>query len=213
MLSLQRVLHEYHIGMGMGLTFIDALRAGDETAYKELFERFFKLLHQIATVYVMDSDTANDIVQDVFISVFEHSDKLANVANLESYLRISVRNRCLNHLRTLDLEDRNNRLYFEELSEIKKLEDNNPSEVESMMESVRKILDTLPENCRRICEMRFIDGLKIKEIASLLSLSDNTVKVQLHRGVEKVREEVAKQALFDNKEQRERFLVLLTLFL
>lgn len=189
---------------------IDGLRKGSEEAYKELFDSFFTSLHQLAVTYVMDEDVANDIVQDVFISIYEHADLLQNVINLDGYLRIAIRNRCLNYLRELDLEDRGKRLYYEEFVE---LEEISSEEMEAMLEQVTKILDTLPDSCRQICEFRFKEGLKIKEIAERLSLSENTVKVQLHRGVNKVREVFMEQQNNSIQEQKARNIVVLTLLL
>lgn len=191
-------------------TLIDGLRKGSEQAYKELFERFFTPLHQLAFTYVMDEDVANDIVQDVFISIYEHVNLLQNVVNLDGYLRIAIRNRCLNYLRELDLEDKGKRLYYEEFVELEEISSN---ELETMLEQVTEILNTLPDSCRQICELRFREGLKIKEIADKLLLSENTVKVQLHRGVNKVREAFMKQQNSDCREQKVSDIAILTLFL
>lgn len=191
-------------------TLIDGLRKGSESAYKELFDRFFTPLHQLAFTYVMDDDVANDIVQDVFISIYEHINLLQNVANLDGYLRIAIRNRCLNYLRELDLEDKGKRLYYEEFVELEEIDSD---ELEAMLEQVTEILGTLPDSCRQICEFRFHEGLKIKEIADKLSLSENTVKVQLHRGVNKVREAFMMQQCDDSRKQKVMDTAILTFLL
>lgn len=191
-------------------TLIDDLCKGSEQAYRELFDKFFCSLHQLAVIYVMDEDIANDIVQDVFISIYEHVNLLQNVTNLDGYLRSAIRNRCLNYLRELDLEDKGKRLYYEEFVQ---LEEINSDELETMLEQVAEILNTLPDSCRQICEFRFHEGLKIKEIADKLSLSENTVKVQLHRGVNKIREILIKQQSNDCRKQKAIDIVILSFFL
>lgn len=171
--------------------FIRRLKKGSPRAYKELFDRFFMKSYCIAYSYVVDMDTAKDIAQEVFISIFDHSQKLEGINNLSSYISISVRNRCLNYLRDLDLEDKNKRLYWE--STINSLPDDGNEEVADMLSRIERELPSLPESCRIICEMRFSKGMKIKDIAEKLHLAESTVKVQIHRAVSKIRERLAKK--------------------
>ena len=75
---------------------IRRLEKRDAKAFKELFDRFFEQSYSLALTYVLDPDVANDIVQEVFISFYDHSSILQNITNLPAYITISVRNRCLN---------------------------------------------------------------------------------------------------------------------
>jgi RNA polymerase sigma-70 factor (ECF subfamily) len=188
---------------------IERLISGNEQAFRELFDAMFSALHRLAMVYVLDPDVANDIVQDVFITVYEQSHLIERVRNLDGYLRIAVRNHALNYLRQLDLEDRQRRLYWEEFVE---LEPEEREELDHLIAKALSALQTLPEACRRCCEMRFVDGMKIKHIAEELSLAESTVKVQLHRGVARIRELVSPPSA-----QSERYslndLFILSLFL
>ncbi|MDR1719374.1 MAG: sigma-70 family RNA polymerase sigma factor [Dysgonamonadaceae bacterium] len=189
---------------------IDGLSAGDERVYKELFDVSFRMLHQLASVYVLDEDVANDIVQEVYIAIYENAHLLKKVSDLNSYLRIAVRNRSFNYLRQLALEDRKLRLYYEEFVEMDEMEQEN---VEELLAQAKQILMELPDNCRRICEMRFLDGMKIKEIAQQLNLSENTVKVQLHRGVNKMRETILTKFSAAENDTKILYFAFLLLFL
>ena len=171
-------------------SLIEGLKNKNEKAYMELFDTCFIPLHELAYSYILDSDIANDIVQDTFISIYIGSTKLESVSNLGGYLRNSIRNRCLNYLRDLALEDKNRQLYLQELIERKSLDD---SELEDLLCSVYKIMETLPDNYREVCYLRFREGLKIKEIAERLSISDNAVKVQIHRAIMKMKEILGNQ--------------------
>lgn len=180
---------------------------GDSEAYQSLFDRTYQTLHQLAATYVLDKDIANDIVQEVFISIYENARLLQNVSNFGGYLRISVRNRCLNHLRELDLEDKSRKLYYEEFIEV---DDIDPKEWGEMLDQVMRAFEELPQSCRQICELRFIKGYKIREIAEQLSLSSGTVKVQLHRGVNKLRNIIEKSPeSLENKGKTKNFINLL----
>ena len=163
------------------------LRLGkrDAKAYKELFDRFFEHSYCLAMTYVVDPDVANDIVQEVFISIYDHSSDLNSIDNLPGYITVAVRNRCLNYLRDLDLEDRNLHLYYEHLLTAP-LDDDNDN-LKELIAKIEQEMPSLPESCRVICEMRFRRGMKIKDIASELDLAVGTVKVQLHRAVIKIK--------------------------
>ena len=76
---------------------LERLQANDEAAYQELFEIYFKQLHHFAERMVFDSEVAHDLVQDVFISLYENSKKLSARSNLSGWLFVSVRNSCLKY--------------------------------------------------------------------------------------------------------------------
>ena len=168
--------------------FFSRLKEREEAAYLELFDEYHKYLHAIATNYVIDADIASDIVQETFIHLFNSIDRLGEIQNLRNYLIISVRNRSISYLRHLNLEDAHKLLYSKELKTI----DIENSDTEELNQYVRQMLNSLPESCKKICKLRFLDGYKIREISEQLSLSPNTIKVQIHRGVSKMRSEVLK---------------------
>ncbi len=168
-------------------TLIKRLKEKSEKAYVELFDHCFADLHELAYTFVLDYDVANDMVQDVFISIYENSKELDSVLNLMGYMRTSVRNRCFNYLRDLALEQHNRTLYMQEVAEQENWDN---SDVQALSDEVYRIIDTLPESCRNICYLRFYKGEKIKDIAAQLQLSESTVKVQLHRAMGKLKEEL-----------------------
>jgi len=168
----------------------ERLKRRDEAAYIELFDLHYRYLHTIAINYVLDCDIADDMVQETFIHLFNNIGKLEEIRNFKSYLRVSVRNRCVSHLRQLDIEDAHKLLYLKEF-ELVGTED---TEVDDLSLYVHYLLDSLPDSCKQICELRFLNGYKINEISKQLSLSPNTVKVQIHRGVLKMKSDMLKSS-------------------
>jgi len=168
--------------------FSRRLQRQDETAYIELFDQHYRYLHAIAVNYVLNYDIANDMVQETFIHLFNSIEKLEEIRNFKSYLRVAVRNRCISYLRQLDIEDAHKLLYQREL-ELIGTEDR---EIDDMSLYMRELLNSLPDSCKQICKLRFVDGYKINEISKKLSLSPNTVKVQIHRGKLKLRNDLLK---------------------
>lgn len=163
---------------------IAGLQAKDEKAFAELFDACFTQLHELSYNYVLDYDIANDIVQEALIAIYEHRSP-ESITNMEAYLRITVRNKSLNYLRDLAIEDKKRMLY---LNEFARRENIDNAEWDALHQLVESKVNDLPEACRKICRMRFYDGLKIKEIADMLNLSEGTVKAQLHRGIERISE-------------------------
>ena len=166
---------------------IERLRRNDRSAYSELFDGYFDKLFTFAlnNKFVQDEDAAKDIVQEVFITIYEKSVFSNYRGSLKAYLYTSVRNRCYNYLRDAKVEDRNMALY----AEAAVYSDNvDTIDEEEVLEKIRQVMDELPDRCREVCLLRFVHGYKYSDIAEQLSMNENTVKVQLHRGMEKIKE-------------------------
>ena len=164
------------------------LKRRDETALSVLFDTYYEKLYLFAEKYIYDSDKAHDIVQDVFLKIWENAERLELTSSIQHYLFASVRNGCLNYLKSLQIEDRNNRKYMEayiESQNVYMVDD------EELLARIRQVLDELPEKCREVCLLRFVEGYKYAEIAARLDMNENTVKAQLHRGMERLKQAFA----------------------
>ena len=163
---------------------IKYLRKNDRKAYSILFDKYFERLFTFAVRVVFREDVANDIVQEIFISLYEKSEILNYDLSLKSYLFNSVRNRCFNYLRDRKVEDRRMNLYAEAC-----LWSDNVDwiEEEEVLRKIQEVMLELPEKCREVCLLRFVHGYKYSEISEQLGMNENTVKVQLHRGLEKLK--------------------------
>lgn len=164
------------------------LKRRDETALSVLFDTYYEKLYLFAEKYIYDSDKAHDIVQDVFLKIWENAERLELTSSIQHYLFASVRNGCLNYLKSLQIEDRNNRKYAEAYIESQNVD---MVDDEELLARVRQVLDELPEKCREVCLLRFVEGYKYAEIAARLDMNENTVKAQLHRGMERLKQAFA----------------------
>lgn len=161
------------------------LKRRDETALSVLFDTYYEKLYLFAEKYIYDSDKAHDIVQDVFLKIWENAERLELTSSIQHYLFASVRNGCLNYLKSLQIEDRNNRKYMEAYIESQNVD---MVDDEELLARIRQVLDELPEKCREVCLLRFVEGCKYAEIAARLDMNENTVKAQLHRGMERLKQ-------------------------
>ncbi|GHS94477.1 DNA-directed RNA polymerase sigma-70 factor [Bacteroidia bacterium] len=173
--------------------FIEKLKQQDSLSYTRLFDTYFRQLHRFAVSFIGDHDSANDIVQLVFISLYENAARLSPEIKLSSWLFTSVRNRCLNFLRDREVEIRNKLIYLQNYEETDNMEYFDDTE---LFAKIRFIVDGMPKKCREICELRFYQNMQQNEIAEKLSLSINTVKVQIHRAIKKIRQSVEPEDLW-----------------
>lgn len=167
---------------------VAGLKRREETALAVLFDMYYEKMYLFAERYIYDSDKAHDVVQDVFLKIWENAERLVVNMPIHHYLFASVRNGCLNYLRSLQIEDRNNRKYAEACIESNTVDMVDDEEV---LQKIKQILDELPDKCREVCLLRFVEGYKYGEIALRLDINENTVKTQLHRGMERLKQAFA----------------------
>ena len=158
----------------------------------EILIKYFERLFTFAVRVVFREDVANDIVQEIFISLYEKSEILNYDLSLKSYLFNSVRNRCFNYLRDRKVEDRRMNLYAEAC-----LWSDNVDwiEEEEVLRKIQEVMLELPEKCREECRRRCFEGKKFEEIAEELGISESTARVQTHRGMEMLRQRFAEYDL------------------
>ena len=155
------------------------------------FEYFFKeytdLLYAYALGFVKEREPAEDIIQDAFVYFWNNRERIRYTGSVYAYLQRAVRNACINYREHEKVEHR----YEQEILHTEE-EAFDWQEVESVKEMRQKLLDAidrLPEKCRQIFMMSCVDGLKYREIASRMDISENTVKTQIKLAYKKLRED------------------------
>lgn len=147
--------------------------------FKDLFGLLYKPLCLFADQYLNDFDAAKDVVQEVFIKVWENKIVFQNENTIKSYFYTAVKNKCLDYIRTKrymvtdsysikDMEKMETEAFF--LREVVVIESIGPSKIENA-------IDTLPNRCAEIIRLS-IKGYKDLEIANEFSLSIHTVRAQ-----------------------------------
>lgn len=172
---------------------IKEIRAGNRKAFKLFFESRYDSLVTYANGYLFDIAASEDVVQDIFVHIWENAGKISINTSIESYLKISVRNKCLNYLRACKVTDSlkvleiNARLF----AEYDAWEDIQEEEQTIICNQLLKSIDTLPKRMQEVVKMRFMGEYSYKEIAEKLGISINTVKTQLKRARIRMTEVIA----------------------
>ncbi|MCL3781355.1 RNA polymerase sigma-70 factor [Prolixibacteraceae bacterium JC049] len=168
---------------------LNEIRRKNSDVYEKIFNKHYEILVNFAIQFVANAAIAEDVVQSVFIYVWENSSSIKIEKSIKAYLFQAVKNGCLNHIRSLKIRDKHELLYLEALLDLNNDEILSDSDV---MQDIKRALDELPEQMHEIFCKKYFADKSIKEIAQELSLSENTIKVQLHNGRNKVREQLKK---------------------
>lgn len=158
--------------------FIKRFNAGEESAFKELFNRYYKPLCSYVYAIVKEVDAADDIVQDIFLLLWNKRRDFDNVHRIASFLFISARHASLN---LLDHEEVKKRKISEYLRDFHTAETDEQLLLEEFDYKLNRWLESLPTECGKIMRLS-LAGKKNQEIADELCLSVQTVKNQKVKG-------------------------------
>ena len=150
--------------------------------FERLFSDYYGILVCYAQKYTKREDIAEDIVQDVFASLWEENRIFPSQANFRSFLYISIRNAAFDYLRHQNVESR----YIEEALTANRFLSDDSFQKEEVFRLLFKQIDLLPERCREIFLLH-LEGYDNDAIAKKLSLSIETVKTQKKRAMKTLR--------------------------
>lgn len=158
------------------------LKTEDRNAFSEIYNRYWSLLYLHVRHMLHNKDAARDIVQEVFLSLWNKSPDLEFTVNLKAYLYKSVRNATLDVIR----KDKSRDNYLADLSKYYQNSDFNTDELvnfNNLKELIEKEVAFLPKKMRTVFEMSRNQNLSHAEIAALLNITDHTVKKQINKAI------------------------------
>lgn len=159
---------------------------------EELFRYNYRPLCLYALHYLKDADLVEDVVQECFATLWEKHQAGTAVANRRAYLYMTVRNRCLDHLRRKGIPTEQLKPY----DTYGIIDDDDAQERSQTEAQLWTAIDSLPEKCREVFLMSKRDGMKYGEIAEELGISENTVRNQISKALKALKDGVIKIYLF-----------------
>jgi RNA polymerase sigma-70 factor (family 1) len=161
-------------------------RFDDQLAYKELFTSFYSALFQFVTGIVKSSQSAEEIVSDLFMKIWEKRKTLEEIENPRVYCFVAARHLSINQLEKqkrhhhADIDDYKNQLFHIAPD---------PEECmisAEMLRLIRDVVEDLPPRCKLSFKLVKEYGFKYREAAEILQVSEKTIENQLSIALKKI---------------------------
>ncbi|WP_460432032.1 RNA polymerase sigma factor [Arachidicoccus ginsenosidivorans] len=173
------------------LELMDLLKNGDEIAFNEIYDRYWKLLFAVAASKLNDFTDAEEAVQDIFADLWKRKAKIVLTYSLKSYLAGAVKYRVYE---ALGLRQRLLEKKAALMGSTRELMTNSVEEayrLKILQEEILQAANQLPDKCRLIYKLSRENGYSNKKIASVLSLSEKTVENQITRALHFLRKKLS----------------------
>lgn len=161
----------------------------DEAVFEQLFRQFHPALCRYAFGVLKDVAASEEVVQDVFLKIWEKRNELQVTVSVKAYLYRAVHNSCLNRIDKKKREVRMDEVPLKVVHQASApVEDVQSRELEK---AIAAAMQQLPEQCRKVFELSRFGDMKYKEIADALNISVKTVENQMGKALRIMREQLA----------------------
>ncbi len=166
------------------------LDKGNKRAFTDFYSQYFKRLLIESDKYVKDIYVAEEVVQDVFLKIWERSDDLTQIQSIKSYLYRSVINASINYVN----RQKNLELHHQKIvDEFTEDQADQLDEENELIVLLYDEIEKLPPKCKEIFKMNRFERLKYREIALKLDLSEKTVENHIGNALKLLREAMLKK--------------------
>jgi RNA polymerase sigma-70 factor (ECF subfamily) len=170
--------------------------SGDKNAFKEIFLAYYSKLSWFVERYIKSQETADEIIKELYIDLWEKRDQLNVHTSVKAYLYRAARNRALNYIRSQNTIGRKLPISIiedEELVIIKSHAKTPYEELEQkeLEQAVEEAVGSLPGRTKLVFTLHRDDGLTYAEIANVMEISAKTVENQMARAFRKLREKLS----------------------
>lgn len=187
------------------LALVKGILQRDKKLFEVLYKKYYQQLYALAYRYVGQAEPAEEVVHDVFITIWNKADQLNIQHSMKSYLFKSVVNSSLNFLKKEKAQAEKQQAYMAVVDQ-ENTDENDVDTEELLLKSLEEALELLPAKCRQVMYLSRFGKLKQQEIAAQMDISVKTVKNHLTYGFQKLREHLEK-----HKPVAVALLLLLTL--
>jgi RNA polymerase sigma-70 factor (ECF subfamily) len=165
---------------------LQQVAAGDDQAFRQLFHHHWDNIYGVAFMFVKHAEQAEELVQDIFLKIWNKKENLAAVVDFKNYLFIIARNHIFSELRKKSKEQ----AFTEQLIHYFTDNSGNPEQQlldKESQELLRQAIVQLPEQQRTVYQLVREQGLTHEETAARLQISKNTVRNHMARALEGIR--------------------------
>ncbi|MDL2255106.1 RNA polymerase sigma-70 factor [Parabacteroides sp. OttesenSCG-928-K15] len=165
------------------------LKQGDREAFTLLFRRYYKDLVLFGGTFLPDKVACEDIVQSLFLKLWNDRKSLYIEKSLKSFLLRSVRNSCLDEIRHRHVVQEHEN-YVTKYALLYEVDTEEYLLYSDLYGQLQQALDKMPREYKEAFEMNRIEGLKYHEIANELQVSQRTVEVRISKAIQFLKKEL-----------------------
>lgn len=167
------------------LSVLIQIKEGNIRAFEKLFRQYYEPLCRYAATLTKNMDVSEEIVQELFYTIWKERANLHIFLSFHSYLYRAVRNNALQYLEHVDVQNR----YREKIINESFLQNQHTTpldnlEYKELQKQITDLLNNMPERRRHIFRMHRFEGKKYPEIARLLSISVKTVEAEISKALQ-----------------------------
>lgn len=169
------------------IELFNRIKRDDRLALNTLFHTYYDRLCRFACTCSLMQEQAEEIVSDVFFNLWKNRERLEIHTSFRSYLYKAVKNAAIAVKKPLLNGD------FSHAEQV--ADSTQPAllmEYEELCEHLNRTVDSLPERCRQVFVMSRFEGMKYKEISSVLGISERTIEHHIVKALDVIRESVHK---------------------
>jgi len=175
---------------------IQKCRVGDINAHNELYQLYSKAMYNVSTRIMSNHEDAQDVLQDAFLDAFKNLNKFRGDSSFGTWLKRIVVNKSINALKR---KNKSGEVRFNDyhlsVVESNGVDTEEEEELDCEPEMIQEAIQLLPEGCRVVFSLYYLEGYMHKEIADSLSVSVSTSKSQLNRAKKLLQETLKKQLI------------------
>lgn len=181
---------------------ITAIKRRNKRVFEAFYKKYYKQLFAIAYRYSGQAQAAEEIVHDVFITIWNKADQLNIQQSMKSYLFRAVVNSSLNFIKK-EKSTAQKQLAYMKIYDENSDDTHDKHAEEELLNRLEDALKLLPEKCRQVMYLSRFGKLKQQEIADQMNISIKTVKNHLTYGFQKLREHL------ENKKQLTSIVIIM----
>ena len=167
---------------------------GDQSALEDLFNYYYPRLYNFSKSFLKLEDGIDDILQEVFIKIWQTRKDISNISTFNSYVFTITRNLLLNELRR-QLNAKKTKDEILNLSLAEEYQNFEQTEFKELQEKLDLEINNLPEKQKTIFILSRKEGLSHKEIAEKLNISTKTVEYHISQSIKFLKERISEYGL------------------
>jgi len=165
------------------------LKSGDKESFEMLFKTCYLQLCIFSNQFTKNMDDAREVVQELFVYLWENKEKTKKIDFVQSYVYAALR---FNSIRKFNSKTRDRMEIAEVPEEECSVDFHDQIEYAELQQAVYKTIDSLPPQCRKIFMMSRFERQTYQEIANILGISSKTVEVQISKALRTLHETLRK---------------------